>query len=108
MRGQLLSLVFGDSFRGYTKLVLPLAIGQLVYAWGSGFWLLARAASRGRALVAARIVSSSGSVLFALVLASTHGILGAVWGLTLGSALGSVVVTVLTTRDHEPRTVQPA
>ena len=47
VRTQLLSFVFGDSFDGFGYLVLPIGFAQLVFAFGSGFWLLAKAVVRG-------------------------------------------------------------
>jgi O-antigen/teichoic acid export membrane protein len=103
VRTQLLSLVFGDSFAGFGALVLPIGIAQLVFAGGSGFWLLAKAASRGRALVLARAVGSSTALVAAATLASVHGLTGAAWGLALGTVSGSVLIAGLTRRDAGTR-----
>ena len=99
LRTQLLSLVFGDSFDGFGNLVLPIGVAQLIFAVGSGFWLLAKAASRGRALVLARAVGSTTSLVAAATLAGVQGLTGAAWGLALGTGLGSGLIAVLTRRD---------
>jgi O-antigen/teichoic acid export membrane protein len=99
VRSQLLSLVFGDSFAGFAHLVLPIGIAQLIFAGGSGFWLLAKAASRGRAIVLARAVGSSTSLVAAATLAGVYGLTGAAWGLVLGTGLGSGLIALLTRRD---------
>jgi len=98
VRTHLLSLVFGDSFKSFSNLVLPIGVAQLIFAGGSGFWLLAKAASRGRALVLARALGSSTSLVAASTLASAQGLTGAAWGLTLGTGLGSGLIAVLTRR----------
>jgi O-antigen/teichoic acid export membrane protein len=103
VRTQLLSLVFGDSFDGFGNLVLPIGVAQLIFAGGSGFWLLARAASRGRALVVARAFGSTTSLVAAVTLARVQGLTGAAWGLALGTGLCSGLITVLTRRDVGPR-----
>jgi O-antigen/teichoic acid export membrane protein len=103
VRTQLLSLVFGDSFADFRNLVLPIGVAQLIFAGGSGFWLLAKAASRGRALVVARAVGSTTSLVAAATLAGMYGLTGAAWGLALGTALGSGVIALLTRRDARPR-----
>jgi O-antigen/teichoic acid export membrane protein len=103
IRSQLLSVVFGDSFRSFGHLVLPVGLGQLCFAAGSGYWLLAKAASRGRALVFARIVGSTTTLTAAVVLASVHGITGAAWGMATGTGVGAAIIAVLTRRDTTPR-----
>jgi O-antigen/teichoic acid export membrane protein len=102
VRTQLLSFVFGDAFEGFSRIVLPVAAGQIVYACGSGFWLLGKAASRGRALVLARAVGSSSALALTAILASTNGLLGAAWGLALGSGIGSILIVILAARDDAP------
>jgi O-antigen/teichoic acid export membrane protein len=101
VRTQLLSLVFGDSFEKFGSIVLAVAVGQIVNAWGSGFWLLAKAAGRGRALALARFVSASTALLFVGVLASTNGLLGAAWGLTVGVGIGTMLITMLSARPAD-------
>ena len=103
VRTQVLSLVFGDAFDGFGNLVLPIGVAQLIFAFGSGFWLLAKAASRGRALVLARAVGSTTSLVAAATLAAAQGLTGAAWGLALGTGLGSGLIAVLTRRDIGPR-----
>jgi O-antigen/teichoic acid export membrane protein len=108
VRTQLLALVFGDSFRTFARLVVPIGLGQVAFAAGSGFWLLAKAASRGRALVLARIVGSTTTLVAAGILASVHGITGAAWGMALGTAVGACVIATLTRREAgSPRMRQP-
>ena len=107
VRTQLLSFVFGDSFDGFGYLVLPIGFAQLVFAFGSGFWLLAKAASRGRALVFARGIGSATALVAASTLASVYGLMGAAWGLALGTCLGSGLISLLTRRDVGPRRAGP-
>jgi O-antigen/teichoic acid export membrane protein len=93
IRGPVLSTVFGPSFRHFANLVVPIAVGQVVYAWASGFWLLTKASGRGGVLLTARAVGSGGSLLLATVLGATFGLTGAAWGLTLGTGAGSSLIT---------------
>jgi O-antigen/teichoic acid export membrane protein len=99
VRGQVLSTFFGPSFRQFSGLVLPLAVGQLIFAWGSGFWLLAKASSRGQSLLIARAVSAGCSLLLATGLGIAFGITGAAWGLAIGTGVGSILITLFCTRD---------
>jgi O-antigen/teichoic acid export membrane protein len=99
VRTQVLSLVFGDSFKSFGNLVVPIGVAQLIFAGGSGFWLLAKAASRGRALVIARAAGSTTALVAAATLASIQGLTGAAWGLALGTGLGSGLIALLTRRD---------
>jgi O-antigen/teichoic acid export membrane protein len=101
-RSQLLSVVFGDEFRRFDHLVVPIGLGQLLFAAGSGYWLLAKAASRGRALVVARLVGSTTALGTAAGLAAVNGITGAAWGMTAGVGLGAAVIAVLTRRGTGP------
>ena len=103
VRTQLLAFVFGDSFGGFSHLVLPIGVAQLIFAGGSGFWLLAKASSRGRALVVARAVGSTTSLVAAATLAGMYGLTGAAWGLALGTGLGSGIIALLTRREARPR-----
>ena len=103
LRGPVLSEVFGRSFSRFSDLVLPIGVGQLIFAWGSGFWILAKACSQGRWLLLARAVSASSSLLLATVLAVAVGINGAAWGLAIGTGLGSALITYLCTRDRAGR-----
>jgi O-antigen/teichoic acid export membrane protein len=99
VRTQMLSLVFGDSFKSFGNLVLPIGVGQLIFAGGSGFWLLAKAAGRGRALVIARAAGASSALVLAATLAGVQGLTGAAWGLALGTGLGSGLIAMLTRHD---------
>jgi O-antigen/teichoic acid export membrane protein len=111
VRTQLLSIVFGDSFRTFADLILPIGIGQLAFSAGSGFWLLAKAAQQGRALVFSRVVGSVTTLVGATVLAGAYGLAGAAWGMTIGTVVGAAVIAVLTRRApdrHVPAEQSPA
>jgi O-antigen/teichoic acid export membrane protein len=113
-RREVLTIVFGAAFASFGRLVVPIGVGQLLYAGAIGFSLLLKAERRGRALVGSRILSSVSSLLLLLYLGSRYGVMGASWGLALGTGLGWVSVTVLalrhrgvasegdTTAGHEP------
>jgi O-antigen/teichoic acid export membrane protein len=90
LRGRLLSTVFGPTFRTYAPLALPLALAQLLRAAATGFGLLLRADRRVRALITSRMISTGATLVFAPLLAWQFGAIGAVTGLGLGSAVGSI------------------
>ena len=100
-REQLLALTFGDSFDSFGVLVVPVAVAQLFYAWNSGFWLLAKAAARGRVLVIARLGLSFSVFSLAVSWRLLFGLVGAAWGIAAGVGIGTIMITVLATRDQE-------
>ena len=95
LRRQVLTIVFGAEFASFAGLVVPIGVNQLLYAGAIGFSLLLKAQRRGRALVASRMLSSVSSLLLVLYLGSRYGVLGASWGLALGSGLRWVSVALL-------------
>ena len=90
--GQLLSLVFGESFNGYTALIVPVGVGQILLAATISFNLLLKAENRGRSLFVGGAVSSVSMLILGLGLGAAYGVVGAAWGTTLGSAAGSIVL----------------
>jgi O-antigen/teichoic acid export membrane protein len=95
LRQEVLTIVFGAAFASFSDLVVPISVGQLLYAGAIGFNLLLKAQRRGRALVGSRMLSSVSSLLLLLYLGSRYGVIGASWGLALGNGLRWVSVTVL-------------
>jgi O-antigen/teichoic acid export membrane protein len=91
---QLLTHVFGPQFAKFTSLVPPTAIGQLIGASAIGFAIFVRADRRVHAIVASRALNTGVTLLLAPLLAMRYGVLGAVWGLSLGPALGSSSIVV--------------
>ncbi|MDQ1449248.1 MAG: hypothetical protein QOC79_2219 [Actinomycetota bacterium] len=91
-RTQVLSRVFGPDFRRFTSLALPIALAQPLRAVSTGYSILLRVDQRVHAIVASRTLTTVATMLLAPVLALAFGALGAVWGLALGSAVGSIAI----------------
>jgi O-antigen/teichoic acid export membrane protein len=100
-REQILSLTFGESFESFGVLVVPVGLAQLFLAWNSGFWLLAKAAARGRVLVIARVCLSLAMFSLAVLGGLLFGLSGAAWGIAAGVGIGTIMITVLATRDQQ-------
>lgn len=91
----ILTLVFGQEFGVFDSLILPVAVGQLFVASTVGFVLLLKAQMRGKALLWPRIVGSLATVALASGLAASHGVIGAAWGMAIGSAISSLLLSAL-------------
>lgn len=92
---RLLSVLLGRDFVRYGYLIWPVGVQQVLSATSSGFFLLLKAARRGRALLFYRSIVSLSTVVAVVVLAVPFRLLGAAWGLTSGTAIGSVLLLVL-------------
>lgn len=92
---RLLSVLLGRNFVRYGQLISPLGVQQVLYASSSGFFLLLKAARRGRALLFYRSVVSLSTIVAVIVLAVPFRLLGAAWGLTSGTAIGSLLLLML-------------
>ena len=91
--GRLVPFIFGPSFSGFTAIVWPVGIAQVLTAASIGFGLLLKAQRRGRALLIAGSAGSAASLVLATALAWTVGLTGAAWGLAAGSAIGALALT---------------
>jgi O-antigen/teichoic acid export membrane protein len=94
----LLVLLYGGDFRDFSSLLVPISAWQIVSASALGFTLLLSSAQRGRALLVSGTVNSCGQLVLITLLAWTHGVTGAAWGLALGSAIGAGVTIWLASR----------
>jgi O-antigen/teichoic acid export membrane protein len=88
LRDSILQVVFGDAFSSFQPLVVPIGVSQLPIAATLGFVLLLKARGRGRGLLMARIIGSVSLFAVVLPLAYSFGVLGAAWGLAVGSIPG--------------------
>jgi O-antigen/teichoic acid export membrane protein len=93
--GRLLSFVFGRSFHGFDRLILPVGVGQLTGASALGFYVLLRAQARGRTVFGVRVVTAVATFMLIPPLTLRWGVLGAAWGSSLGSAVGWVLVGII-------------
>ena len=109
LSAQALSRVFGPEFAMFTSLVLPIALAQLLRAASTGYSVLLKADRRVHAIVVCRAVTTVVVLVLAPLFAYRYGVLGAVWGLALGSAVGSAATILcgLLPRDIGQRTRVP-
>ena len=109
--GAVVALVFGDSFQGFSHLVWPIGIGQVVAAISIGFALLLKAERRGKAVLVANIVSPAVGLVLGCGLAAVYGVTGAAWGIFGSCVAGTVVTTVLALAQpaerRRPATARP-
>jgi len=104
----LLTVVFGEQFTRFHTIVLPIGLSQIVAATATGFPLLLKAQSRGRALLFAQLVGLVATLAILPALASTRGLTGVAWG-TFGSeivASGALVIIAIRP-EHERATALP-
>ena len=86
----MLARVFGPEFKRFTSLAIPIALAQPLRAVSTGYSILLRVDQRVHAIVVSRTLTTVATMLLAPLLAVSFGALGAVWGLALGSAVGSI------------------
>ena len=106
-RERLMAFVFGVEFLGFDRLILPVVIGEVIYAGGLGFFVLLKASGRGRARLVSESVADVSTIGLVWVLASIGGISAAAWGRTAGYASGQVTATMLVLTDKGVRTGRP-
>jgi O-antigen/teichoic acid export membrane protein len=87
----ILSRVFGSAFAPAAKLVLPMLVAFTIDAAGNGAVLMLQAQRRGRGLVAMQFVGTSARIVAVLLLIGPYGVLGAAWGLAIGSSVTTIL-----------------
>jgi O-antigen/teichoic acid export membrane protein len=92
---RLLSFLLGRDFGQYGNLILPIGAQQVLAATSAGFFLLLKAARRGKAVLLYRLVASGATVIAVTGLAIFFGLAGAAWGVALGTAIGSLTLILL-------------
>jgi len=95
--------VFGRSFRGFDRLILPVGVGQLSGAAALGFYVLLRAQARGRTVFGVRVITALATFLLIPPLTLQWGVYGAAWGSSLGATVGWVLVGVTAWRRPSVR-----
>jgi O-antigen/teichoic acid export membrane protein len=90
LRVQLLTRVFGQDFARFAVLALPIALAQLLRAVSTGFSVLIKADARVHAIVVTRALTTGITLVLGPLFAALFGLVPAVWGLALGSAIGSL------------------
>ena len=93
--GDVLRLFFGDEFAQFSDLVWPLGAWQIAVAGALGFTLLLGAQQRGSAVALAGGLGSVSQSMLIIVLAWSHGLVGAAWAYAGGAAVGTVMSVYL-------------
>jgi O-antigen/teichoic acid export membrane protein len=96
--GTFMPLLFGQHFRMYVGLALPIGMQQVFGAAALSYYTVLKAAQRGTLLVLSRLVQSAGWILLTVWLAAVSGVTAAAWGMAASTAMGSLVIIVLALR----------
>lgn len=91
---QLLTVVFGTSFAGYSDLIWPIGVAQLFLAAGVGASLMLRARQRGPALLVSRATGPALALALAAAVAHPFGIVGVAWAVAAGTFITSLLQIV--------------
>ena len=94
----LVFLVFGERFRAYQSLIVPVALGQVVLGAGTGFTILLMAARRMRDIGLVVLTQSSLVLVLGLSLALAAGLEGAAWGFAAAEVPSLAVLVALARR----------
>jgi O-antigen/teichoic acid export membrane protein len=94
LSSQILAHVFGPEFKKFTDLILPTALAQILWAMSIGFLILLKADRRVHATVACMVTNTIVTITATPILASRYGVIGAAWGIALGTATGSISAIV--------------
>ncbi len=78
--------LYGEEFRRYSSLIVPVAIGQTLAAGSIGFVTLLKVARQGRDAVVAGAGGAFLALLVGLPLGALLGITGAAWGIAISFA----------------------
>jgi len=92
-----LGRVFGSAFVPAAALVLPMMVAFTVDAAGEGAAVLLRAKAHGRGLLTAQVAAAMTRIGAVFVLVRADGIIGAAWGLAIGSAVSTILLWILVT-----------
>lgn len=83
----ILSLVFGGGFDRFNVLLVPIGLGQIVGAIGTGPLLVLKAGSQGKTLFIGQVLSSLVQLIAVIFLAQAFGLVGAAWAFSIGTAV---------------------
>jgi O-antigen/teichoic acid export membrane protein len=98
--GNLIVIVFGNSFSPYTNLALPIGVWQVVAGFSLGFNLFLTAQQRGRDLLLIGVTGSVGALVLVPLLAWAGGVPGAAWGFSLYAAVATALSVALALRSY--------
>jgi len=94
----LLQTFFGEAFRPFSTLIIPVGLGQVLWAWAVGMILLLKAMGRGRSIFLSRMLGSTGTLVCTWVLALRFGVMGGAWGMVFAPAAWAVCTTWMVLR----------
>lgn len=90
--GRVLPAVFGASFTQYSRLLLPLTVGQVISAAAVGIHLYLLAAGRGGVLLGGTAVGVSLRMAATAFLGARFGAMGLAWSMAVAAGAGLVVI----------------
>jgi O-antigen/teichoic acid export membrane protein len=90
--GPVIVHVFGDDFREFESLALPIGLTQLLIAGALGFSLLLRAELRGRSIFVSRLAGAVASLTAVAPFCQLWGLEGASYSLVLGAAMSTFLL----------------
>jgi len=85
----IVQFVLGRAFLPYTDLVLPLTLGLVATSWSLSSSVALRSARQGRLLAGGEALGAFSRIGFVAILLYFYGIVGAAWGVTLGSLMAA-------------------
>jgi O-antigen/teichoic acid export membrane protein len=92
LKGTLLSVLYGPSFRAFEGLIYPIATAQLLIGASMGFILLMKAARQGPSLTLADTVGAAALFLAVWLLSRSNGLTGAAWGQAIGAGVTTALI----------------
>jgi O-antigen/teichoic acid export membrane protein len=95
--------LFGEGFQQYEFLVAPIAVGQLVASFGTGFSILLLAGRMMREVASVVLVQGSLALALGLTLAAASGLEAAAWGMAVATVPSLLLVVVLARRSVRGR-----
>jgi O-antigen/teichoic acid export membrane protein len=84
-RDEILEFLLGPKFVPYGNLILPLALGLVATAWSLASSVALRSAMVGSGLASGEAIGAGAKIVLVALLAQVGGVLGAAWGVLLGS-----------------------
>jgi O-antigen/teichoic acid export membrane protein len=94
----LMEAVFGAGFRDFADLLVPLGVSLVFGGWISSASVALKVARLGRRLAAAQVPAVLTKVVLCAVLAQSNGVVGAAWGLAVGSGVHALLLWLLLVR----------
>jgi O-antigen/teichoic acid export membrane protein len=94
----LVILAFGTGFKGYESLILPIAVGAIIGALGTGFSILLLAVRKMRETALIVLLNAALSLGFALPLAAFFGLEAAAWGIAVAGVPPLIIIVVIARR----------